>query len=141
MNALVIDGSAGAPAANDRAAKVKTIAYWATTAVVVFCMTGGLFELLAVKTTMEGMTRLGYPAYIIPALGLAKILASVAILWPGWPRLKEWAYAGIFFNMMGATVSHVALKDPAWITVVTITIAALTLASWALRPSSRRLAG
>jgi hypothetical protein len=62
-----------------------------------------------------------------------------AILWPGLPRLKEWAYAGIFFNMMGAFVSHVAVKDPAWSLVVTLAIAGITLASWALRPSSRKL--
>jgi hypothetical protein len=55
--------------------------------------------------------------------------------------LKEWAYAGIFFNMLGAIVSHVALKDGAWIIVVTVTIAAITFASWALRPQSRRLGG
>jgi hypothetical protein len=55
------------------------------------------------------------------------------------PRLKEWAYAGIFFNMMGAIISHVARKDAAWSIAVTITIAAITLTSWALRPQNRRL--
>ena len=83
--------------------------------------------------------RLGYPPYIIPALGLGKALAILAILWPGRPRLKEWAYAGIFFNMVGAAVSHVAVRDPAWSIVVTLTIAGITLASWALRPPSRKL--
>ncbi len=83
--------------------------------------------------------RSGYPSYIIPVLGLGKVLAILAILWPGVPRLKEWAYAGLFFNMIGATASHVARHDGAWITVVTVTIAAITLASWALRPPSRRL--
>jgi hypothetical protein len=85
--------------------------------------------------------RLGYPSYIIPALGLGKVLAILAILWPGLPRLKEWAYAGIFFNMMGALVSHVARKDDSWILVVTIAIAAITLTSWALRPQDRKLGG
>jgi len=61
-------------------------------------MTGGIFELLSVRMTIENMMRLGYPAYIIPFLGLGKVLAVVAILWPGFPRLKEWAYAGIFFT-------------------------------------------
>ena len=101
-------------------------------------MTGGIFELASLQPTVDGITRLGYPAYIIPALGLGKVLAIFAIVWPRLPRLKEWAYAGIFFNMIGATVSHVACKDPAWSIVVTITVAALTLASWALRPKSRR---
>jgi hypothetical protein len=102
-------------------------------------MTGGLFELIGAQTTVDGITRLGYPAYLITLLGLAKLLAIAAILWPGLPRLKEWAYAGIFFNMAGATASHVAVGDPAWSIVVGVVIAALTLASWALRPPSRRL--
>lgn len=127
-----------APAVND-ATKAKTIGYWVTTGILVFCMTGGIFELLSLKTTTDGIMRLGYPAYIIPALGLGKILAIFAILWPGFPRLKEWGYAGIFFNMMGAIVSHVACRDAAWSIAVTTAIAALTLASWALRPPSRRL--
>jgi len=121
------------------ATRAKTIGYWVTTGLLVFCMTGGFFELLGVKTTVEGIMRLGYPPYIIPALGLGKVLAILAILWPGLPRLKEWAYAGIFFNMMGAMVSHVAHSDASWTIVVTVTIAAITLASWALRPQGRRL--
>jgi hypothetical protein len=124
---------------SDSATKAKTIGYWVTTGLLVFCMTGGIFELLGVKTTIDGMMKLGYPAYIIPALGLGKVLAILAILWPGLPRLKEWAYAGIFFNMLGAIVSHVACKDAAWTIIVTVTIAAITLASWALRPQNRRL--
>jgi hypothetical protein len=137
MNALSLDRAALTNAAG--ATRAKTIAYWATTGLLVFCMTGGIFELLGLKTTMDGIMRLGYPAYIVPALGLAKILGILAILWPGLPRLKEWAYAGIFFNMMGAFVSHVAHKDPAWSIVVTLVIAGITLASWALRPRSRQL--
>jgi hypothetical protein len=124
---------------NDGATKARTIGYWVTTGLLVFCMTGGIFELAGVRTTVEGLMKLGYPSYIIPALGLGKVLAILAILWPGLARLKEWAYAGIFFNMMGAIVSHVAHDDPAWIIVVCVAIAAITLASWALRPENRRL--
>jgi hypothetical protein len=135
MNSLPLD-----PTSHEApVTKARTVAYWVTTGIVVFCMTGGFFELLALKTTTDGIMKLGYPAYIIPALGLGKVLAILTLLWPGLPRLKEWAYAGIFFNMMGAFVSHVACKDPAWTLVVTLTIGAITLASWALRPPSRRL--
>jgi DoxX-like family len=123
----------------DAGMRAKRVGYWVATGLLVFCMTGGVFELLAMKVTVDGITRLGYPAYIVPAFGLGKVLAIFAILWPGLPRLKEWAYAGIFFNMIGATVSHVACKDAAWSIVVTVTIAAITLASWALRPQSRTL--
>lgn len=140
MSSFSLDRIAAADSVNVGATKAKTIAYWATTGIVAFCMTGGLFMLVGVKATVEGILRLGYPSYIIPVIGLGKILAIFAILWPGLPRLKEWAYAGIVINMMGATVSHVANHDGAWITWVTITIALLALASWALRPESRRLA-
>src|SRR5688572_26943645 len=139
IKSISLDRSAAAYPVNVGASKAKTLAYWLATGIVVFCMTGGIFELLSMKTTVEGITRLGYPSYIIPALGLGKILAILTLLWPGLPRLKEWAYAGIFFNMLGALVSHVAHEDPAWTIVVCVTIAAITLASWALRPQSRRL--
>jgi hypothetical protein len=136
MNALSLERT---DVMNVGGTRAMTIAYWATTGLLVFCMTGGIFELLGLETTMDGIKRLGYPSYIVPALGLGKVLAILAILWPGLPRLKEWAYAGIFFNMVGAFVSHVAVKDPAWSIVVTAAIAGLTLASWALRPAGRRL--
>jgi len=141
MEQVVSGGLTMSSLAVSRASRVdsRRIGYWVTTGVLVFCMTGGIFELVGAKITVDGITKLGYPAYIIPALGLGKILAILAILWPGLPRLKEWAYAGIFFNMVGAVVSHVAHDDPAWSIVVTTTIAAITLASWALRPESRRL--
>lgn len=138
-SAATLARSVEAEAVNDRATKLRTISYWVTTSVLAFCMTGGIFQLLGVKATVDGIMQLGYPAYIIPALGLAKILAIFAILWPGLPRLKEWAYAGIFFNMAGATISHVARHDAVGFIVVTITIAAITLTSWALRPQNRRL--
>ncbi|HLK41238.1 MAG TPA: DoxX family protein [Polyangiaceae bacterium] len=124
---------------NAGATNAMTVGYWVTTGLLVFCMTGGIFELLGLPITVQGITSLGYPAYIIPALGLGKVLAIVALLWPRAPRLKEWAYAGIFFNMLGAIVSHVAHKDAAWSVVVTIAIAGITLTSWGLRPQSRRL--
>lgn len=144
MNALSLDRvleaqpSSATSAHSGGASKAKTVAYWTATGVLVFCMTGGIFQLLGVEATVQGITKLGYPAYIIPALGLAKLLAIAAILSPGLPRLKEWAYAGILFNMLGATASHVANKDGAF-AAVTLTIAAITLASWALRPTSRKL--
>ena len=123
----------------DGTTKAKTIGYWVTTGVLVFCMTGGFFEVVGARTTVEGIMKLGYPAYIIPALGVGKVLAILALLWPGLPRLKEWAYAGILFNMVGAFVSHVAHHDPLWIHVVCVVIMGITLASWALRPEERRL--
>ena len=85
------------------------------------------------------ITGLGYPLYFMQILGVAQLLGIAAILTSVSPTLKEWAYAGIFFNMMGAFVSHVAHEDAAWSIVVTLAIAGITLASWALRPRSRTL--
>jgi len=120
--------------------KTKVISYWATTAILVFGMlSGGAAELTQQPGTIEGMLQLGYPVYFIMLLGFWKLLGAVALLVPRFPRLKEWAYAGIFFNMTGAAVSHVVSGDAAWHVIVTLTFAVLALASWALRPPSRTL--
>jgi uncharacterized membrane protein YphA (DoxX/SURF4 family) len=82
---------------------------------------------------------LGYPLYFIMILGVWKVLGTIALLVPGFPRLKEWAYAGIFFNMTGAAISHAVSGSAAWHILYTGFLAVLTLASWALRPQSRKL--
>jgi hypothetical protein len=53
---------------------------------------------------------LGYPKYLIPFLGVAKLLGVIAILIPGFKRLKEWAYAGLFYDLIGATYSGIAVQ-------------------------------
>jgi len=121
-------------------ATTKSIAYWMTTGIVVFAMfSGGLAELAHRPETIDGMRQLGYPVYFVMILGFWKLLGSLALVVPGFPRVKEWAYAGIFFNMTGAAVSHVVCQDAAWHVVVTLGLAALAVASWALRPASRTL--
>jgi hypothetical protein len=75
-------------------------------------------------------------------IGLWKVLGSIALIVPRFPRLKEWAYAGIFFNMTGAAASHALSGDYgvyAFHVVATLAIALLAVASWALRPPSRRM--
>jgi hypothetical protein len=57
-------------------------------------------------------THLGYPAYFIPFIGVAKFLGVIAILVPGFPRLKEWAYAGFVYDLTGAVYSAIAVGDP-----------------------------
>jgi hypothetical protein len=119
-------------------ATTKSIAYWMATGMIVLAMfSGGIAELAHRPETINGMIQLGYPVYFVMILGFWKLLGSVALVVPGFPRLKEWAYAGIFFNMTGAAVSHVVCQDAAWHLVVTVGLAALALASSALRPASR----
>lgn len=121
----------------------RTTTYWITTIALVFAVfTGGIGELAHAWRTLETVTSLGYPSYILTILGAWKLLGAVTLVVPGLPRLKEWAYAGIFFGMTGATVSHAIKGDygpGAYHLVATLALAGLALASWALRPQSRTL--
>jgi hypothetical protein len=60
---------------------------------------------------VELVTKLGFPLYVLTILGVWKVLGAVALVVPGFPRLKEWAHAGIFFLMTGATMSHAFAND------------------------------
>src|SRR6266704_6758345 len=127
--------------AGDTTMKIKPIGYWATTAFLAFAVvSGGAAELAHRRDNVEGLVHLGYPVYFATIIGLWKVLGGIAVLAPRFPRLKEWAYAGIFFNLTGAAVSHAVSGDAAWHVIVTASLAILTLASWALRPPSRTLA-
>jgi uncharacterized membrane protein YphA (DoxX/SURF4 family) len=86
------------------------------------------------------MAHLGYPAYVATLIGVWKLLGAVAIVAPGFPRIKEWAYAGMFFDLTGASVSHAASGDPLGNVLTPLFVLAIVLASYALRPESRRLA-
>jgi len=120
--------------------KIKLIGYWATTALVAFAvLSGGAAELARRPDNVEGLVHLGYPVYFATIIGFWKVLGGMTVLVPGFPRLKEWAYAGIFFNMTGAAASHAVSGDAAWHVVVTGSLAVLAVASWALRPQGRTL--
>jgi uncharacterized membrane protein YphA (DoxX/SURF4 family) len=121
--------------------KAKRIAYWTTTVLVAFFMSGGVAQILQFKANPHGVVpQLGYPMYFFAILGFWKVLGALAILVPRFPRLKEWAYAGIFFDLTGAAVSCAAVGGYgayAFHVVAPLFIAGLTVASWALRPQSR----
>jgi uncharacterized membrane protein YphA (DoxX/SURF4 family) len=124
--------------------KTRRIAYWAITAILVFTvLSGGAGELMHQWGTLETASILGYPVYFLTILGLWKVLAGIALLVPGFPRLKEWAYAGIFFNMTGAAASHAFAGDYGaygFHIIATLLLAALALASRALLPPSHTFA-
>jgi hypothetical protein len=124
--------------------KARLIIYWVATALVAFSMgSGGLTELARVPAAVEGMVRvLGYPLYFLTILGFWKVLGTIAILVPGFPRLKEWAYAGIFFDLTGAAASNAAAGDYgkyAFHIIAPLIGAVLAMVSWGLRPASRTL--
>ena len=118
----------------------RAIAYWITTVLLAAeALTGGVWDLLRISFVRTVIEHLGYPDYLLSILGVWKLLGAVALLAPRWPRLKEWAYAGIFFNMTGAAASHLAAGDGPDKLAAPIIFTALAFASWALRPPSRRL--
>lgn len=119
-----------------------SVGYWATTAVVVAVLfSGGLADLAQHADTSDGVRQLGYPSYFLHILGIWKVLGAAALAVPRCPRLKEWAYAGAFYNFAGACVSHVISHSGFFHVLVTGTFAVVTLASWALRPDSRVVPG
>jgi hypothetical protein len=120
--------------------KTKSRSYWVITALVAFFIgSGGLAELARVPGNVQGLVRLGYPTYFATIIGFWKVLGAIAILAPRFPRLKEWAYAGIFFNMTGAAATGLFAHSATWHVMVDLVLATLVVASWALRPPSRRL--
>ena len=93
----------------------------------------GASDLLHAPPMMAGLKHLGYPAYFATILGIWKLLGSAAILSPRHPRLKEWAYAGVFFTLTGAAVSHAVSGDPIPNILVPVVLLGFVMTSWALQ--------
>jgi uncharacterized membrane protein YphA (DoxX/SURF4 family) len=125
--------------------KMKVIGYWTATAVLAGVLVGGGVmdllhgpEVLVGQFFIQTMQHLGYPLYLLTILGCWKLLGAIALLVPRFPRLKEWAYAGTFFNMTGAAASYAVCGEKVG-TLILLILSVLTLASWVLRPQSRTL--
>jgi uncharacterized membrane protein YphA (DoxX/SURF4 family) len=133
----------------DMTMKTKVISYWVTTIFTALeLLAGGVTDLIHGRTALvagepvaEVLAHLGYPVYLLTILGVWKLLGAITLLAPRFPRLKEWAYAGSFFVYAGAVASGMVrgLDDPGTFIWPPLIFAALTLASWALRPQSRTL--
>ena len=122
--------------------RTRLIAYWVTTALTAFAfLSGGVMDVVQPPDLLKGMTDLGYTAYFTTILGVWKVLGGITVLVPGFPRLKEWAYAGMFFDLSGAAASHAAVGDPVAKIVTPLILLGIVMASWALRPASRTLGG
>jgi hypothetical protein len=124
--------------------KTKSIVYWTTTILVAFFMTGGVTQIAQYRANPHGVIpELGYPTYFFAILGFWKFFGALTILVPRFPRLKEWAYAGIFFDLTGAAASCAFVGGYgayAFHVIAPLLIAGLTVVSWALRPPSRTIA-
>ena len=118
----------------------RCIAYWGSTAFAALVLGAtGVADLLRVPVIVEGLAHLGYPMYFATILGTWEVLGAAALVAPGMPRVKEWAYAGMFFTLTGAALSHAASGDPVDKVLVPLVVLGAVSASWALRPVQRTL--
>ncbi|MBD3921736.1 DoxX family protein [Paenibacillus sp. PR3] len=123
--------------------RIQTITYWTVTLLLAVSITmSGIGQLMRYGGNVELVTDIGFPLYITNILGTWKLLGVLAIIAPGFPRLKEWAHAGIFFLMTGAAFSHALADDYGdygFNMILPLFYAVLNIASWALRPNNRKL--
>jgi len=114
--------------------------YWIATALLASeLLLGGVWDVLRVPQVHVIIDRLGYPSYFLVILGIWKLLGAVAVIVPGFPRLKEWAYAGVVFDLTGALASNlVSGITGAGTLAYLLLMMGITATSWGLRPASRR---
>ena len=118
----------------------------ATVWLVLELAVGGAMDLLRGRSVVIAgdpvdvvVSSLGYPVYVLLFLGVLKILGAVVIAAPGVQRLKEWAYAGSFFQIALAAGSHAIVGTDGVNLLYPIVVMLLTLVSWASRPADRVL--
>jgi len=100
---------------------------------------GALWDLLRIEYVRVALTHLGYPLYVLIILGVWRIPGALTLLAPRLPRLKEWAYAGAFFDYTGAMASHLLKGNHGSQWIGPAIFSGFTLLSWGLRPASRKL--
>ena len=116
------------------------IIYWTSTSFLSLGMlAGGIQQMFQIGGYNEIVTQLGYPLYMLSILGTWKVFGVIAILIPKRPLLKEWAYAGFFFSMSGATISHIAVGQPITESLPSITLLLVVIVSWYFRSNDRKI--
>jgi DoxX-like family len=112
------------------------IIYITSTAILVLeILVGAFMDLAHLPYVVHDVLSIGYPTYVLYIVGIWKLLAVAALLWPRLPRLREWAYAGVFFEMSGAAASHVLVGDPIGKYAAPLAFTFLTLVSWWFQPN------
>ncbi len=120
--------------------KRDKIIYWvATIWLSLGLLTSAIVQLIPMQEEVERMSALGYPNYFQTIIGIWKLLGVVAILVPKFPLIKEWAYAGFFFLLTGAIVTHFAVGDGVSEYFGPTLLLVLTILSWYFRPSDRKI--
>jgi uncharacterized membrane protein YphA (DoxX/SURF4 family) len=124
---------------NNNAARTRKFIYWVTTIFIAAAFFAtGIGNLVPITHIARDMSHLGYPPYFLNILGTWKILAAIAIVFPGVPRLKEWAYAGMMFDLTGAAFSRLASGGNVIMVITPIAIACFVVTSWALLPKDNK---
>lgn len=109
--------------------------YWVSTGLASLALIAvAAADVAHAPTIVSGLAHLGYPPYVATILGTWKLLGVATLLAPGLTRLKEWAYAGFFFLLTGAALSHGLVGDPLFEVFVPIVLLLFVLASWRLLP-------
>ena len=117
----------------------RKIIYWVSTIIVAAMSAFAAFAYLSGNPqAVQGFARVGYPQELRIILGIAKPLGAIVLLFPGWPRLKEWAYAGFTFAWISAFIAHYLVKDRTE-AITPIILLVLLFASYLTRPGSRRI--
>jgi hypothetical protein len=120
--------------------KMKKIAYWFFTLWLSLGMVStAIVQLMHRPEELEMMKLLGYPEYFLYMIGIWKLLGVIAVLLPKFLLLKEWAYAGFFFAMSGAAISHIFSNHGFGDVFPSVLLLVLTVISWYLRPNNRRI--
>jgi hypothetical protein len=101
--------------------KTNTI-YWILTGLAAAMMLlSSIPNIISVPDAVELVVKhLGYPAYFLPMIGVAKLAGAIAIIVPGFPRIKEWAYAGLIYDLTAAIYSAISVGDPVsqWLPII-----------------------
>ena len=120
--------------------KRNKIIYWIFTIWLSLGMVStALVQLFKSKEEVDNITHLGYPVYLLTIIGTWKILGVISVLIPKFTLIKEWAYAGFFFAMSGAIISHIASGNPVNKIFPALLLLVLTVISWYFRPANRRI--
>jgi hypothetical protein len=119
----------------------RKIAYWASTAIACLALFGSLTYLTGSEQVVAGFAKAGYPQYLRIVLGIAKPIAAIVLLLPGFVLLKEWAYAGVTFALVMATISGYLSGDGVKDVILPLVILVLIAVSYFTRPANRRLIG
>jgi DoxX-like family len=115
----------------------RKIVYWVCTALASLALLGSLSYLTGSEEVVQGFAKAGYPQHLRIVLGIAKPIAAIVILLPGLALLKEWAYAGVTFALVMATISAYLSGDDHW--VLAFALLVLVGISYFTRPATRRV--